>query len=372
MFGIVTLISLLIRYFLSAQSKKDVVLLYGHKLNSNLKGVYDYVNDLRDKKITLYFLTMDPVYYHELKESGVNVILATRLNTVFFLAKTKCIVSDHGLHSLNILLKVSDVKFVDVWHGIPFKGFDADDFKTQRQYDEVWVTSALLKKLYIEKFGFPPAIVFETGYARTDVLINQNVDIDLVKSSIGISDFNKKVILFAPTWQQDENNRNIFPFSTSEESFFGALDTLCEKLSVLCVFRAHLNTAGLEGVKHKNILFAPHSQFPDTEDILLIGDVMVCDWSSIAFDFLLLDRPTVFLDIPAPFKKGFSLDESYRFGEIVKDFSSMLLVVEESITEPYLYWQKHGKKAQKIKRLLYDDTADGFSGKRCFDRLNTL
>ena len=28
---------------------------------------------------------------------------------------------------------------------------------------------------------------------------------------------------------------------------------------------------------------------------------------SIAFDYLLLDRPTLFLDIPAPFKKGFSL-----------------------------------------------------------------
>jgi CDP-glycerol glycerophosphotransferase (TagB/SpsB family) len=212
--------------------------------------------------------------------------------------------------------------------------------------------------------------VYETGYARTDVLINKNIDIGRVKQSIGITDPAKKVILFAPTWQQDENNRNIFPFNTSEESFLGELDTLCEMLSIVCVFRAHLNTASFDRVDYKNILFAPHSQFPDTEAILLISDVMVCDWSSIAFDFLLLDRPTVFLDVPPPFKKGFSLDESYRFGEVVKDFPSMLSFLERYITDADRYWRKHDDKSREIKKALYDGTADGFAGKRCCDRLS--
>ena len=41
--------------------------------------------------------------------------------------------------------------------------------------------------------------------------------------------------------------------------------------------------------------------------------------SSIAFDFLLLERPTIFLDVEAPFAKGLSLDASHRLSELAED-----------------------------------------------------
>ena len=372
LFGIVVLFALILRPFVRKNNGLKTVVLYGHKLNSNLKGIYDFSRSFKANPLNVYYLTMDPAYYHELNACGVNTLLATKLSTAVILARTRCIVSDHGLHLLIILLKFTKIKFVDVWHGIPFKGFDSEDFRVQHQYDEVWVTSALLKKLYGGQFGFNPMIVHETGYARTDTLINKNVDINEIKHSIGISDSNKQVILFAPTWQQDENNRNIFPFNTNEESFLGALNKLSVALSVVCVFRTHLNTTGLGKMEYKNILFAPHSIFPDTEAILLMSDLLVCDWSSIAFDYLLLDRPTLFLDVPPPFKKGFSLDANYRFGEIVKDLPSMLSTLEYYINHPDSYGQKHGTKSQEIKKALYDDKADGFAGKRCFDRLRAL
>jgi len=40
---------------------------------------------------------------------------------------------------------------------------------------------------------------------------------------------------------------------------------------------------------------------------LLASDVLICDRSSIPFDHLLLDRPTLFRDLPAPSRNGFSL-----------------------------------------------------------------
>ncbi len=372
LFCVVTLLSILIRQFNSKSKKLRTVIFYGHKLNSNLKGIYDYSVSSKDNLINVYYLTMDPIYYRELKACGVNALLATKLSTALFLANTSCIVSDHGLHLLILLLNFTNIKFVDVWHGIPFKGFDPDDFRTQRKFDEVWVTSALLKKLYTDKFGFDPEIVHATGYARTDILINKNVNVDANKQSIGISDMEKRVIIFAPTWQQDENNRNIFPFNTNEELFFGAIDGLCAKLSVVCVFRAHLNTASLINMEYKNILFVPHNIFPDTESILLTGDLLVCDWSSIAFDYLLLNRPTIFLDVPPPFKNGFSLNEKYRFGDIVKDFQTMLSTLECYIKKPQLYLQKYGDNSHIIRQALYDDNADGCAGKRCFERLKAL
>ena len=349
-----------------------LVLLYGHKLNSNLKGIYDFSRNNRHADLTLYFLTMDPVYFRELRAAGENALLALNPLNIIKMARCSVIVSDHGLHALEVLLKFSNIRFADVWHGIPFKGFDADDFRTQHQYSEIWLTSTLLKEMYATRFGFNKGLLHATGYARTDALINKSADCETVRKRLGIAGSRDKVILFAPTWKQDEHNRNIYPFNTSAEAFFGVLEQLCDKLSVACVFRTHLNTpAGVDG-GYNNIFYAPHSTFPDTEEILLACDVLVCDWSSIAFDYLLLDRPTVFLDVEAPFKKGFSLDESYRFGEVVGNLDEMISALELYIKYPETYWSAHGDRCDTIKNALFNSNADGHAAERCYARLERL
>jgi CDP-glycerol glycerophosphotransferase len=348
------------------------VMLYGHKLNSNLKGLYDYSRRQGDKDMILYFLTMDPACYRELQAAGEQVLLSTNPLNIFKISRASVIVSDHGLHALEILLKFSDISFVDVWHGIPFKGFDTDDFRVQQQYTEIWLTSDLLRNLYATKFGFDRAILHTTGYARTDVLVNQAAGGDAVRKRLGITDAGKKIILFAPTWRQDESSRSIYPFNTDADVFLGAIDRMCDNLSVICVFRTHLNTGIEAGSGYRNIYFAPHATFPDTEEILLAGDMLVCDWSSIAFDYLLLDRPTVFLDVPAPFRKGFSLDASYRFGKVVGNLEEMIAGLELYVKEPEAYWSAYGIKCEAIKRELYDANADGNASKRCYERLEQL
>ena len=70
-----------------------------------------------------------------------------------------------------------DLAFFDVWHGIPFKGFDAEDFRVQRHYDETWVASPLLRDLYVDRFSFEPERVVPTGYARTDRLVRRDDDL---------------------------------------------------------------------------------------------------------------------------------------------------------------------------------------------------
>jgi hypothetical protein len=105
-----------------------------------------------------------------------NILFALNPVDLMKVASADCIISDHGLHALQLLLKLSDITFVDVWHGIPFKGFTADDFTIQHQYDEIWVSSALLKRLYVEKFGFKEAMVQATGLGRTDLILDYHTD----------------------------------------------------------------------------------------------------------------------------------------------------------------------------------------------------
>jgi CDP-glycerol glycerophosphotransferase len=113
----------------------------------------------------------------------------------------------------------------------------------------------------------------------------------------------------------------------------------------------------------------PHAKFPDTEEILLVSDILVCDWSSIAFDYLVLDRPTIFLDVEAPFAKGLSLDAGHRFGAVVSNMDALLERLERYLVEPECYTREFSAKCSEIKARVYDDYADGNATARCVARL---
>ncbi len=363
-FSINTLLAFLLRP-LQKPNPKPKVILYGHKLNGNLKSLYDHIhNDNKGPDITLHFLTMDPVYYRILKREGSSAILATKPECIKHLIKTDCIISDHGLHSLELLLKLSNIKFIDVWHGIPFKGFDKNDFKIQHQYDQVWVSSKKLKQLYTDNFGFNKDKIKVTGYGRTDLTLKATKNRTEIKAKLGLPQDNRKIILFAPTWQQDKNNRNIFPFHSNEDEFYNLLENICEKTNAIALIRTHLNTKETQTHTAPPLYSLPHAKHPNTEEILAISDLLVCDWSSIAFDFLILDRPTIFLDVPAPFDKGFSLGPEYRFGEIVKTTTELKRSIKKYLPNIHSYQKHYIQKHNRVKSHIYDNLADGKSAAR--------
>jgi CDP-glycerol glycerophosphotransferase len=176
-------------------------------------------------------------------------------------------------------------------------------------------------------------------------------------------------VLFAPTWAQDDRGRSIYPFGCDEGAFMGALSAFAAAHDATVLLRSHMNSGDVSGGGYPGVVALPGTRFPDTEAILLASDILVCDWSSIAFDFLLLQRPTLFLDVPPPFRKGFSLGPEYRFGAIVGDLPGLLRQLETCVQEPEAYWRVHAGAHQQIRHEVYGDKADGHSAARCVARL---
>jgi CDP-glycerol glycerophosphotransferase (TagB/SpsB family) len=357
-----------LRPFRRRRPKRQVV-LYGHKLAGNLLAIYRHLK-ASAADIDVVFLTMDKGYHRELSASGVCSILATSPACLGLLRRVDAVISDHGLHVMSPMLSLTDVKFFDVWHGIPFKGFDARDFRVQHRYDEVWVASPLLARLYVERYGFDAAKVKVTGYARTDRLVRRDEDTVAIKRRLGLdgSDVGK-IVLFAPTWKQDANGRSIYPFGLSEQAFLGSLSTFAQSVEATFVIRAHLNTGSGANDAWPRIEYRSHARFPDTEELLLISDILVCDWSSIAFDYLLLNRPTIFLDVAAPFAKGFSLGPEYRFGPVVSDIDTLLQMLECYVLQPPKYLLDFGERAEEVRRAVYNEFANGEAARSCVERL---
>lgn len=350
-----------------------VVVLYGHKLNGNLLAIHRYVVANPQLCIRATFLTMDRGYARELAGQGVDVCEADGPGCARLLARADALISDHGLHSLQPFVgcfRRLGLRFFDVWHGIPFKGFDGQDFRVQHGYDEVWVASERCRRLYVERFGFPPGRVKVTGYARTDRLLRPEAEAGALRAALGLPG-EGRLILFAPTWAQDASGRSLYPFGLDEQTFLRALTEVAGRHGATVLLRSHLNSGdvGRDGGLPAGVRALPSTRYPDTESILLVSDVLICDWSSIAFDYLLLDRPTLFLDVPPPFRKGFSLGPEYRFGEVAGDMDALLRSLEVCLGAPDRYWQTHRSRHADVMERVYGDVLDGRASERCVGRL---
>lgn len=353
-------------FFFKKNTSVKTVVFYGHTLNGNLRAFYDYLNSL--PTYSVYFLGLDKHYLMRLENNGEpldKLLSVDCIKDLNVLAQADAIITSHGLHLLSIVRRLTNIKFFDVWHGIPYKGFDEEDSKHLHNHTQTWVSSPKLKEIYINRLGFQENRVKVTGYARVDQLIDGSLNKKDLLDKYNIRSAEKH-ILIAPTWAQDTKGRSIVPFGVTEGEFFNELDEIARAAGAVIIFRTHLNSSdNLLGMdKLKNTLFMPYSKYENAEEFLYIADMLITDWSSIAFDYLPLHRPTIFLDVTAPFKKGFTLGPEYRFGEVVASFSNLKKSTKEYLDAPETYLTKHLDKINCVENDVYGKTLDGKSAAR--------
>lgn len=353
--------------------RTNSVLFYGHKLNGNLFSFYKYLEEKEAYSLKIAFITLDRHYHHNLTSNNLNSLLLLNPIHVIKILRSKIIITDHGMHNLILIRKLTRIKFIDVWHGVPFKGFDSNDFKSLHDHYEIWVSSEKLKDIYVNQLGFKQNKVVSTGYSRVDMLINKSYDKKEILKKYNIPEKYDKYILMAPTWKQDDNGRSIIPFNDSIESFFGKINSFAQKNNTLVIFRSHLNSNEINDLGDlANIIIMPYANYPIAEDFLAISDMLISDWSSIVFDFLALQRPTIYLDVPAPFKKNFTIDPKYRFGDKVRNTDELIKSMKQYIKDPKLFNTKYSKIMKETEELIYGDTLDGKASNRYFSRIENI
>jgi CDP-glycerol glycerophosphotransferase len=363
------LVAIGVRYLLRRPSK-PVVVLYGHQLSGNLKALFQEWHHNYREKFDCYVLSLDPSYSQQLRQMGIPVLQCNRLRDMIRAGSSDAIITDHGLHAMSAFIRFTSILFIDVWHGIPFKGFTPDDFRLQHRYDEVWVSSPLLKDIYERKFGFKPGIVKALGYARTDKLfLREPPDSQLTENLHLPAGY--KVVLYAPTWQQDDRGRELFPFAETPDSFIRYISETCQKHKAILIVRSHLN-ANINTQHFENVRYCSMKDFPDTEGLLLLTDILICDWSSIAFDFLALNRPSLFLDVAPPFKNGLSLEERFRFGKIVDSMDSLSSELDLILADPRYYFATQASKHLEVLKEVYGSNTDAHTAARQWEHLFTL
>lgn len=341
---------------------KRKIILTGHKFNGNLWAFYQFVQ--LQNEYDCAFLTMDYRYYRELRSRNEPALFFGNPIHMIDVARAGLVISDHGPGLLRVFSGKGRLKLADVWHGIPFKGYSANTMAHLHAVDEVWVTSAYLARLYADKFGFAARQVRQTGYSRTDVLANASADRAAILQGLGIEDRFSAIVTFAPTWKHDDVERDIFPFGLSGREFFEGLERIGVEYNVLFIFRSHLNDSSTRIKEFGNIVVRSYADYVIAEETLAVTDILVVDWSSIAFDFLVTRRPTLFLDVPPPFREGFTFDGSYRAGPVVDSYDQLLGKLVEYLRDPGAYRTEYAAQIERAMSDVYGETADGRASER--------
>lgn len=135
--------------------------------------------------------------------------------------------------------------------------------------------------------------ILQEGCPRNDILLNNNKAlVNKIKKSLNIEDITK-VLLYAPTLRREAANKK-------SKQAIGNID-LNEVLSVLekktneewvCFVRAHSAVNGIAGIP-KGEKFIDVSLYEDMNELLLISDILITDYSSSAGDFALVKRPII-------------------------------------------------------------------------------
>lgn len=204
------------------------------------------------------------------------------------------------------MVKREDNVFLETWHGTPLKKlvFDIDDissatpkykqqvYKQSRIWDYLIAPNAFSSETFRRCFMFEKEIL-ETGYPRNDLLHSPNKDeIALqIRDRVGIPK-NKKTILYAPTWRDDEF------YAKGQYKFQLQLDIglMKEQLGeeYVLLLRTHYFIADSIDVSEYGGFAYNVSKYDDITELYLISDILITDYSSVFFDYANLKRPMLF------------------------------------------------------------------------------
>lgn len=198
--------------------------------------------------------------------------------------------------------KRADQFFINTWHGYgPFKlaeGAVNKDAASRERYtksnaasDLFLTASRFYTQIYRDSF-FYEGEVMECGAPRNDVFFKDNNTIKaFVYENLGIS-IDKKILLYAPTFREDTANS----FQKYDIDMKRVLNALEQRFGgqYILVYRFHhyLYALGMPKNFYADAIDATY--YTDIQELLVVADVVITDYSSLMWDFSLQRRP-VFL-----------------------------------------------------------------------------
>lgn len=193
--------------------------------------------------------------------------------------------------------------YINTWHGIPLKklGFDMTNgasatsnvIRNFLQVDYLISANSFLTEIYKNAYkldGIFEGAIIEEGYPRLDTLIHSSREEVVSRLTIaGVHIENgKKLILYAPTWKETAKD----PIQVLDE--YREIKRCIEKETPQYQVLIKAHQFVYELIRDCSDVDYIIPATIDANEVLPLADILISDYSSIFFDFLIFERPILF------------------------------------------------------------------------------
>lgn len=359
----------------------------GKSYSCSPKAIYEFMIDEQKYKDYKFIWAFKEIKKYEELKKNRNTYLVKINSKEYrkYLAKSKYWIFNYKIP--DYLYPKKNQIFVQCWHGTPLKRLGCDLI----HFDNVLNTMKGMKKRYkieASKFNYfiSPSkfasekfisawnlkeigkenIIIEEGYPRNDFLFNYTQEhVNKIKKQLGIENDNRKIILYAPTYRSDQHEAGV-GYTYKEEINFEEFRNKFSK-DYIVLFRPHYFIANIfDFEKYKGFVYDV-SKIDDINELYIITDILITDYSSVFFDFANLKRPMLFymydLEHYRDKSNGFYIDLQELPGKITKTQEELEKELER-INDNFIYDDRYKKFNDK-----YNYLDDGKASKRVVEEI---
>lgn len=350
-----------IMYFFFREFVKieDKVILYesyhGASISCNPYAMFLFMkNDRRFSGYKHVWILTSP---SNVSEERASIVQRGSIQHAYYLVKSKYLINNNSF--LPYVSKQKNQIYINTWHGTPIKSLGKDikgSYAANRNvYRNLLQCDYFLSpnKYTTDKFLASNDVdtifsgtIIENGYPRNDFMFASSDKKEQLQQLLQL-DKNKKTILYAPTFRGSHTSANANT-NRYTDLIIRLQEECSEKFNILTKLHHTQSSENLD------VATVPHDI--ETNELLSIVDVLITDYSSIAFDFLALKRPILYyaFDLEEYTKeRGLYFDLDEMAGVVCRDEVS--IVNELNTIDSFMDFHKKSYEINIDKFASYDD-----------------
>lgn len=352
----------------------------GKRFSDNAKYLYLYISKNK-KNIDPIWISKDRSIIKKLRHDKYKAYYAYEPMGIYYNLRARYIFTDSYLYSVNFWCCGGAV-IVQLWHGIPLKKIEYDTnlpwynnifikylFFYMRpwlykRYDYIISSSNYFVDIFASAFHTKRENIIVTGYPRNDLIFNYINGSDLPDEDIYdmLIKIKRKLIFYVPTFRDTSYN--------ADNKFNNIIDVnilneYLKQKDIFFIVKLHPIVNIRPKCDHDRIIFLPNNF--DIYPILRYIDILITDYSSIYFDFLLTNKPIIFY--PYDIEQYLKIDREMYFdygeftpGPKVFNFEDLLCCIDIFIEGS----DEFVESRKRIRDIVFKYN-DGESSQRIYD-----
>jgi CDP-glycerol glycerophosphotransferase (TagB/SpsB family) len=373
---------------------------YGTRFADNPKYFFLHCASKEKNDVQAVWLSMNATVVRRIRALGFPAYHRLSPSGLWYALRAGVYIFDCRVMDVSSVASSGALK-VNLWHGVPLKMIERDIVQSNNalaqanhgsplvraankvlrpqlseRYDYILGTSRATCERFAGAFGVATSQVINGGYPRTDVLLSRDDDSRfrmpeeerVIEQCRAYAREGTRVLLYMPTFRDWRNDADrVIPID------WRSLDQLLQAHNGALFCKLHPNDQArlpdLEGLSRVHLIPSSVDPYP----ILRHTDALISDYSSIFFDYLLLDRPLVFypydLDDYRTYSRALYDDyDTVTPGAKAYDAAGLQRVLASMLSSYDEHAGRHAAERAMVRTRFYEHVDDGASA-RLFNAL---